>query len=255
MPPVVQSLEQILAELETAYAPVRDIYNRQSAAIPAKFENRRTGLEGARVKNFDAIATQANRAGMGFTGFTAAEQGDYLADKYLPGIQQTYLDQDEEGLGIAKSLAQLDLEKRTTGMSRRESQEKELRGFQEAERQRAFQAEQARLEREAQAAEASRSRAAASAGSKITKSQLRQGAISFLEAGKGKDGKVSPERFLQAKSLWLDEGGSEGEFNSAFRNYVNKSHEWDYGFGSKPKSGGGGGQRYATGRLANNPTF
>lgn len=152
MPPKVQSLDEILAELETAYAPVRGIYEQQKAAIPQKFENRRLGLEGARVKGFDRIAGQAGRAGMSWGGITEAEQADYLADKFLPGMQQTYYDQDQEQLGIAKSLAQLELERRSGAMNKREGQEKSFMGYQEAERDRAFRAQQAALDRQATAA-------------------------------------------------------------------------------------------------------
>lgn len=229
MPPVVQSLEQILAELETAYAPMKDIYGKQQGMIPQKYDNRRQGLEGARVKNFDSIATQANRAGMGFTGFTAAEQGDYLADKYLPGLQDTYLQQENESLGLQKSLAELEQDKRLRGMTTRQAQESTAREFAEKERDRQFQAEQARLSREASARESAASRATPA----VSKGELRSGAIAFLDAGKGKDKKVSPERYLQAKALWVDSGGSASEFDSSFRNYVNEAHAQDYGF-AKP---------------------
>lgn len=246
MPPVVQSLDQILAELETAYAPLRTIYGQQQAAIPAKFDVRRSALEGAKVKNFDNIATQANRAGMGFTGFTQAEQADYLSDKFLPGMQQSYLDQDEEGLGIAKSLAQLDMEKRTTGMSRRDSQEKSLRDFQEAERQRAFQAQQAQLEREAQAA--AQARSSASSRAPDTYDRDRKDAVaSSIGAAAGRDGKVSPTDWVRAKADWVAQGFNPGEFETRFRHLVNDSHAWDYGFGNKPGS--------RTIKLANNPRY
>lgn len=153
MQPQVQSLDEILAGLETAYAPMRDIYGKQQAMIPQKFDNIRTGLEGTRVKQFDKIAGSAGRAGMSWGGFTQNEQADFLADKFLPGMQQTYVQQSEEGLGLQKSLAQLDAEKRLQGMGTQEKQKNALSAFQEAERDRAYRAEQARIEREATARE------------------------------------------------------------------------------------------------------
>lgn len=158
MPPQVQTLDQILAELETAYAPTRNIYQQQASLVPAKFDTRRSALEGARVKNFDNIATSANRAGMGFTGFTQAEQGDYLADKFLPGMQQSYVDQDQEALQFSKSLAELDMEKRLKGMSRENEQKSARSSWEENERKRAFDAEQNRLDRSASAAKATASK-------------------------------------------------------------------------------------------------
>lgn len=145
--PKVQNLAQILAELEPAYAGQRKLFGQQQAAIPGKYAGARTGIEAAKTTGFRDIARGAQARGLAFSGIPIAEQSQYLAEKYLPGMQNLEAQQGSEVLQLQMALAELDKDKRLRGVSARGEQQTALQRWQEAERARAFQAQQAQLDR------------------------------------------------------------------------------------------------------------
>src|SRR5688572_26711982 len=124
--PVVQSLEEIIAGLEPAYAQTTGLYNTQKAGLGAKYDAQRAGIEGKKVMGFDNIANSANSRGLDFWGIPIEEQAQYLATEYLPGMMQANNQQNQEGMQIDLTLASLDKEKRLKATDTRAGQQSAL---------------------------------------------------------------------------------------------------------------------------------
>lgn len=152
MQPQVQSLDQILASLDPAYAPQRTLFQQQQALIPGQTQTALTGLDTAKTNNFRDVNTNANSKGLAFSGIPVAEQTRYLGEKYLPAVAGVQQDAQKQTLTLAQSLAQLSSEQRLRAMDTRDTQQKALDTYLEAERDRQFKAQQAALDRSAQGA-------------------------------------------------------------------------------------------------------
>ena len=149
MQPQVQSLDQILAQLDPAYAPQRTLYQQQQSLIPGQTQTTLNGLEVSKQNAFRDVNTGANSKGLAFSGIPAAEQTRYLGEKYLPAVAGVQQDATKQQLTLAQSLAQLESEKRLRGMDVQTGQQKSLDAYLEAERERQFKAQQASLDRSA----------------------------------------------------------------------------------------------------------
>lgn len=157
--PQVQSVEQIIADLNPAYGGSIDVINKRRAALPAQFQAQRSGLEAEKVVGFNHINNQATGRGMSFSGIPLDEQANYLSTKYLPGLQQLALQENEQNLALDEALAGINKERRLNAMDIRTNQQSALESYLAEERERAwqrekFQAEQA-MERARLAQEAS----------------------------------------------------------------------------------------------------
>ena len=168
--PVVQSVEQIIADLNPAYQGSIDVVNKRRAALPGQFQAQRSGLEAQKVQGFNQINNQATGRGMSFSGIPLDEQANYLSTKYLPGMQQLAFQENEQNLALDEALAGINKERRLRAMDTRQQQQSALEKYLAEERQRAwereqFQAQQA-MERAKMAQQASIAAAdrAASAG-------------------------------------------------------------------------------------------
>ena len=144
--PVVQSLDQILAELEPAFGTTRNLYNQQISALPGAEQAAVQQLESAKNNSFRDIARSANTRGLDFWGTPIEEQQRYLGEKYLPGLTQVKANTQNQTTQLQLALAQLEREKYTTGLGRRGEQEKALQAFEAEQRRMA-------MERERMAAE------------------------------------------------------------------------------------------------------
>ena len=155
-----QSLDQIIAGLNQAYQPQVDILNTERGGLGAKYDSQRTALDAQKVHGFNTINDNANAKGMAFSGIPMNEQANYLSTQYLPGMQKLTTQQNEDDLALQKSLASINSEKVLKATDLRQQQQTAYETYLENERQRAFQAEQARLERANAAAIAAADRAA-----------------------------------------------------------------------------------------------
>lgn len=151
MPPTVQNLEEIIAQLEPGNAGVRNIYNTQLAAIPGQTQAMREGLEVGKQNEFRNIRRTANASGNAFSGVPVEEQMRYVGEKYMPSLAAAEGAAIQQQTELQKALAMLDLETRNRAFDTREGQLKSRQAFEEAERDRAFQMQK---QREALAAEA-----------------------------------------------------------------------------------------------------
>ena len=154
-----QSLDQIIAGLNQAYQPQVDILNTERGGLGAKYDSQRTALGAQKVQGFNTINDNANAKGMAFSGIPMDEQANYLSTQYLPGMQKLTTQQNEDDLALQKSLASINSEKVLKATDIRQQQQSAYETYLENERQRAFQAEQSRLERANAAAIAAAERA------------------------------------------------------------------------------------------------
>lgn len=158
-----QSLDEIIAGLNQAYQPQVDILNTERGGLGAKYDSQRTALDAQKVHGFNTINDNANAKGLAFSGIPMDEQANYLSTQYLPGMQKLTTQQNEDDLALQKSLASINSEKVLKATDLRRQQQTAYETYLENERQRAFQAEQSRLERANAAAIAAANRAASAA--------------------------------------------------------------------------------------------
>jgi hypothetical protein len=99
-----QLIAQRQQQLAQVYDPQEQFIMQQKAALPGQFDAQRSGLEQAKVNAFRDINLGAQRKGMKFSGFSAAEQGRYLGEKFLPGMQDIGNRQEQARLGLLEQL-------------------------------------------------------------------------------------------------------------------------------------------------------
>ena len=225
-PPAVQTLDEILASLQPGYQAQEEIFNRQIAAAPGQAQSRKSGLEATKVNAFRDINRGANASGNAFSGVPIEEQTRYLGEKYLPGLQAIDEETTQRQDALSMALAQLGTEKRNLALTTRQGQEKARDEYiaRELEYQRQREAEE--RERAFQ-----RSQSAAKDNRPV---QARDEMAGLLSGNAGGDGKVSPETYKRGKAQWVAQGFNAADYDTYFRSFVNESHAWDYGFGSKP---------------------
>ena len=105
--PTVQTLDQIMAELQPSVQGQVGVINQQKAANAAVYDAQRAGLDAQKVKGFNDINTQATGRGMAFSGIPLNEQAEYLSTKYLPGIQAANAQQNMDALAYDRQAADL----------------------------------------------------------------------------------------------------------------------------------------------------
>ena len=230
--PVVQTLDQIMADLAPGAQGQIDNINQRRDLIATNATAQKAGLEAAKVKGFNTINNQMTGRGISFGGIGADEQAQYLAEKYLPAVAGVDQSVNEQNLGLSNEAAKIQSDIRNRGIDIRESQKKDLNSWQLNQEQIAAQAEAARLSREQDVRltqmkiNADASLAAANRAASPTPQIAAIG--NMLSSKVGKDGKVSPSTWQSAKIQWMQQGGDPSSFTSAFANYINQSHYWDY---------------------------
>jgi hypothetical protein len=158
--PQVQSLADIMAELNPAYAATTDVIGKQRAGLGAKYDTQRTALGAEKTQGFNQINNQATGRGMSFTGIPLDEQSTYLSTKYLPAYAKTFTDQNDEDLAYQKEAAGVQRDVAGQALSYRGTQQSALNAWNLQTMQQQFQAQQNDLDRKASAANAASGRAA-----------------------------------------------------------------------------------------------
>ena len=161
--PVVQTLDQIMAELAPGAQGQLSNIDKRRGLIATNAEAQKSGLEAAKVKGFNTINNQMTGRGISFGGIAADEQAQYLAEKYLPAVAGVDMSVNEQNLGLDNEAAKIQADMRNNAIQMRENQRKDLNSWNMNERNIAAQAEQARLNREHEARQATAARAAQSA--------------------------------------------------------------------------------------------
>lgn len=160
MQPQVQDLNQIIADLNPAYAGQENLINQQKSGLGLKYDSQRSALGAEKVQGFNQINNQATGRGLSFSGIPLDEQATYLSTKYLPGMQNLAQQQNQEDMTLQQQLAAIDSDRRLKALDVRQGQQSSLEKYLADERARQFQAEQSRLDRAQQASLAAQSAAA-----------------------------------------------------------------------------------------------
>lgn len=139
--PVVQSVEQIISDLNPAYQGQIDVLNQRRAQLPGQFEAQRQALGAEKVQGFNQINNQATGRGMSFSGIPLDEQANYLSTKYLPGLTALTQQENEQNLALDDALAKINQDRRLRAMDTRQSQQKSLEAYLSEQRQMAWERE------------------------------------------------------------------------------------------------------------------
>lgn len=229
--PRVQSLAEAMVDLDPAYQASLDVAGKRQAALPAKYDAQRAGINAARGQGFATINNQATGRGGSFSGIPVDEQATYLSTKYLPGMMQADFQQNEEGLAIESEIAGINKEKRLNAQGRVDKQVSDLNAWNNMIAQQEFQAREAEKTRAFQASESAAQRsftagqnAAARAASAPKKLSPYESAMGIIGAAAAK-GDVSANAFQLARDAYRAAGGNTSQFASEFWKYVPKSQQ------------------------------
>lgn len=225
--PTVQTLDQIMAELQPGYTAQRGVIAKGIQNTNETYKASELALDAAKTQGFNQINEQATGKGTAFSGITATEQADYLSTKYLPGKQAAKAKQQEDILTLEGQNAQLDTDIRNRAAGTRDQQVQSLNQWNlQQEAQRAA-AEAARLERDFTASENAKARAAENARAAAARAASapkavspQQAALAIISQGLGGDGYVSPSTFQLARDMYRQAGGDTGKFASEFWKYT-----------------------------------
>lgn len=245
--PKVQSISQLMTDLAPGYNEQAGVLNEQIETVGQEFEAQRQSLGAIKDQQFNKINDQAVGRGAAFSGVPLHEQADYLSTHYLPGMQASYAQENQQRLSLKGMLAQLRTEQRNRAFDTRQTQMGWLNNWnmnergiqataQENKLNRAFQRDERIAGQQFTAGEnaLNRSHQSSMQASSMAASQGPDvasivGSIdSFLKAGMGSDKKVSPVRFQEARAKWVAAGGDPSAFAQTFSGYVNNAHRGDY---------------------------
>lgn len=236
--PIVQTLDQIMAELTPGYAGQREVIGKAIANTNETYKASELALDASKTQGFNQINEQATGKGLAFGGTTIEEQADYLSTKYLPGKQAAKAKQQEDILTLEGQNAALDTDVRNKAFSSRETQVGSLNQWNLQKAAQEAQAEAARIDRDFRASQADKDRAhqAAQAAADRANSNAQaaagraanapkavspgQAALSVISQGLGGDGFVSPSTFQLARDLYKQAGGDTKNFATEFWKYT-----------------------------------
>lgn len=133
--PVVQSVEQIVADLNPVYQGSMDVIAQRRAQIPTQFEAQRQALGAEKVQGFNQINNQMTGRGISFGGITADEQANYLSTKYLPGLTALSQQENDVNLELDDALAKINQDRQLRAIDTRAGQQKSLEAYLSEQRQ------------------------------------------------------------------------------------------------------------------------
>lgn len=240
--PIVQTLDQIQAELQPGYTAQRQVIQKGIQNTNETYKASELALDAAKTQGFNQINEQATGKGTTFGGIPIQEQADYLSTKYLPGKQAAKAKQQEDILTLEGQNAALDTDIRNKAFASRETQigaQNQWNLQQEAQRaaaeaariERDFRASEAEKERAAQNARDAANRAATAAAQPkgLSGSELNSWASNYVKGKQGSDKKISPSSYYAGFSdFYTQTGLGQDEYQAIMSKYVNTSHAQDY---------------------------
>lgn len=226
--PTVQTLDQIMAELQPGYAGQKGIINQQIANTDATYKATDLALDAAKTQGFNKINSQATGRGLAFSGIPLDEQANYLSTEYLPGKQKAKAQQRSDTLTLQGQLASLDTDIRNRAAGTRDNQVSALNAWNLQQAQLEAQAREAAANRAAQAREGAANRAAAQPKG-LSGSELSKWAANYVKGKQGSDKKISPSSYYAGFSdFYTQTGLGQDEYMAIMSKYVNTSHAQDY---------------------------
>lgn len=150
MAPQVQTLDQIIASLNPAYAPSENLYNQQIQTVPTQANAAIAGLDTAKNNAFNDINTGANSKGLAFSGIPISEQARYTGEKYLPAVAGIQSDTQNKTFTLQQALASLEQDKQKTALGTQQGQQSALDAYNQEIAKEQFTAQQNALDRQSQ---------------------------------------------------------------------------------------------------------
>lgn len=135
MPPKVQTIQEIMAELNPAYQTRKDFINQQITAVPQQLQADEQILEGQRQKVFGDITQQASDRGMFFSGIPASEQAMYTGTNYLPALTKLRQGAQTQQGTLRQTLSDIDADIYKTAFGVNKDQSNRAQDYQERLRQ------------------------------------------------------------------------------------------------------------------------
>lgn len=246
-PPTVQTLDQIMAELQPGYTAQRDVIQKGIANTNETYKASQLALDAAKTQGFNQINDQATGKGVGraFSGLPIVEQADYLSTKYLPGLQQAKAQQQKDILTLEGQNAALDTDIRNKAFASRETQIGAQNQWNLQQQAQEAAAEAARIDRDFRASQAEKDRAhqaAQAAASRAAQAAAQPKAPSLVANVRAYlDNYVNPETGTVPKKVWQNAvqlasesgmkfGGDDG-FANTFWGYADDNKWQDYKMG------------------------
>lgn len=235
--PAVRDLQKLITQYSSAFDPEKKIIDTQIQQNDQSGAAQEAGLAAKQKTAFNNIEQTAQNKGMFFSGFSPNEQANYTADTYLPELARLQSAIATTRGNLLGKKAEYDTAARTSAMGAQEQDRKVLADWNQmtaqqqfqasqAEKDRAFQAQQNQLKINAEAANTAASRSAATQDAPIAE-RVR----AMLDASKGADGKVSPSTWRQVAAYAADNGlkfGGGSGFANKYWQYANENNWQDY---------------------------
>jgi len=104
---MAREIDQIMQELESAYAPQKKQYQEQISALPSYYQAQAAGLEQARQNAFQDITRRANARGVVYSGAPIQEQQVYTGERYLPALAGLRQQEGTQTFNLQQALGKL----------------------------------------------------------------------------------------------------------------------------------------------------
>jgi hypothetical protein len=109
---MAREIDQIMQELESAYAPQKKLYGEQMSALPSYYAAQAAGLEQARQNAYQDITRRANARGVVYSGAPIQEQQVYTGERYLPALAGLAQQEGVQRFNLQEALNKLGQEQR-----------------------------------------------------------------------------------------------------------------------------------------------
>lgn len=104
---MARALKDILTELNSVYAPQKDLYNTQINSLDPQMQAEEKGLDAQKVDSFNQITQGANRRGLLFSGIPLEEQARYTGTSYLPAVANLKSKYAQQRFNLQDALAKI----------------------------------------------------------------------------------------------------------------------------------------------------
>lgn len=101
---MARTLDQILSEVDTAYAPQRASIQQQQAQLIPQEQAQEAGLNATKDSAFNDILSGARQRGIGFSGIPLGEQAKYVATTYLPAVANLKQSFNQQNTSLSDAL-------------------------------------------------------------------------------------------------------------------------------------------------------
>lgn len=151
--PQVQSLDQIMAELNPANTQQTNLIRQQQAGLGEQFKAQQGALDATKAQEMNTINTQAAGKGMAFSGVPIDEQLTYLGTKYLPAVANLKASQNNANTSLEQQLADIYSNTYKSAYDTRQNQQASQNQWNLAQMQNEFSAAEAERNRQFQASQ------------------------------------------------------------------------------------------------------